>query len=328
MSPIPDRALRIVLPGGSGLVGNLLANFFQQRGHHVTVLTRSPFTAAWHTVHWDGEHVGSWVESLDGADVCINLAGRSINSRLTARTREELYHSRIHSTRLLGAVIGQLTRPPRVWLNASAATIYRHSIDLPMDEYSGEIGGNELISSRRRAPRKWDFYVRLSQEWEKALFSAPTPHTRRVALRIPVVMSPNGGAFTALLNLVRFSLGGTQGNGQQYVSWIHALDFARAVEFLIAHDEIEGPVNMASPNPVPNREFMAALREAYGMPNGLPAPAPLLELAALIMRTETELILKSRRVIPARLRDAGFHFLFPDWPQAAEDLVVQWLNRQ
>jgi uncharacterized protein len=143
-----------------------------------------------------------------------------------------------------------------------------------------------------------------------------------------VVMSPTpGGAVALLLNLVRLSLGGTQGNGRQFVSWIHALDFARAVEFLIARDDMEGVVNISSPNPLPNREFMAALREAFGMPNGIPAPRPLLELAALVLRTETELVLKSRRVVPRRLLDAGFEFQFPEWPQAADDLVRQWRAR-
>ncbi|HWG19631.1 MAG TPA: TIGR01777 family oxidoreductase [Terracidiphilus sp.] len=323
-----DRPLRIVIPGGSGQVGSLLAEYFQQRGDHVTVLTRSPYSAPWQTVHWDGEQAGQWVELLEGADVCINLAGRSVNCRYTGENREAIYHSRIHTTQLLGRVFAGLAAPPGVWLNASTATIYRHALDRPMDEHTGEFGGHEAISARRRAPDTWNFSIRVATDWEAAFFAAFTPHTRKVAMRSAVVMSPTpGGAFALLLNLVRFSVGGTQGNGRQFVSWIHALDFARAVEFLIDRDDLDGPINLASPNPLPNREFMAALRDAYGMPNGIPAPAPLIELAALFLRTESELVLKSRRVVPARLLQAGFDFQFPTWPEAAEDLVEQWRRR-
>jgi uncharacterized protein len=322
------QPLRIVIPGGSGQVGSLLARHFQERGHHVTVLTRGPYSAPWHTVHWDGEHAGQWVEHLEQADVCINLAGQSVNCRYTRTNRDAIYDSRIRTTRLLGRVIASLSDPPKVWLNASTATIYRHALDRPMDEFSGEIGGHEAISARRRAPDTWNFSIRVATDWEDAFFSAFAPDTRKVAMRSAVVMSPTpGGAVALLLNLVRLSLGGTQGNGRQFVSWIHALDFARAVEFLIARDDMEGVVNISSPNPLPNREFMAALREAFGMPNGIPAPRPLLELAALVLRTETELVLKSRRVVPRRLLDAGFEFQFPEWPQAADDLVRQWRAR-
>jgi uncharacterized protein (TIGR01777 family) len=325
--------LRIVLPGGSGQVGQLLARYFQERGHHVTVLTRSPFAAPWQTVHWDGEHAGEWTEHLDGADVCINLAGRSVNCRYTEANRKAIYDSRIGPTRLLGRVIAGLEHPPKVWLNASTATIYRHAMgramDGPADEYTGEIGGNEMISRRRRAPETWNFSIRVAMDWEAAFFAAFTPQTRKVAMRSAIVMSPSpGGAFALLLRLVRLSLGGAQGNGRQFVSWIHETDFARAVEFLIAREDMDGSVNLAAPNPLPNRDFMAALREAYGMPNGIPAPQPVLEMAALFLRTESELVLKSRRVTPARLMDAGFEFEFPEWGAAAEDLVEQWRQRE
>jgi len=322
------RPLRIVLPGGSGQVGQALARYFQQRGHHVTVLTRGPYTAAWHTVHWDGETEGPWTEALEGADVCINLAGRSVNCRYTAKNRAEIHNSRIGPTRLLNRVIANLAAPPRVWLNASTATIYRHALDREMDEATGELGGGELISKRRRAPETWDFSIGIAKDWEAAFFETPTPRTRKVALRPAITFSPTpGNAFEAFINLVRFSLGGKQGNGRQYVSWIHETDFARAVEFLIDHEEFEGAVNLASPNPIPNWEFMEILREAYGMPNGFPAPALAIEIGAFFLRTESELVLKSRRVVPGRLLDAGFEFEFPMWPEAADDLVRQWKNR-
>ena len=325
---MPQRRLRIVLPGGSGQVGRMLAGYFQERGHHVTVLTRLPYAATWQTVHWDGENPGPWTDYLEGADVCINLAGRSVNCRYTEANRREIYDSRIFSTRLLGEVIASLDEPPKIWLNASTATIYRHALDRPMDEDTGEVGGHELIGPHRHAPDTWNFSIRVAKDWEAAFFNARTPKTRKVALRSAITFSPvAGNAFSVFLNLVRFSLGGTQGNGRQFVSWIHELDFASAVEFLIGRDDIEGPVNLASPNPLPNNEFMAILRDAWGMPNGLPAPAPLIELAAIFLRTESELVLKSRRVFPGRLLDAGFEFQFPDWPEAAQDLVYRWRDR-
>jgi uncharacterized protein (TIGR01777 family) len=182
-----------------------------------------------------------------------------------------------------------------------------------------------MISRRRRAPKKWDWTIELVKAWEAALYESATPNTRRIAMRTSLVFSPTpGNIFAVLSNLVRFSLGGTQGNGRQYVSWMHEADYARAIEFLIEHEEFEGPVNLASPNPIPNREFMAELRDAWGMPNGLPAPAPLIMLGAIFLRTETELVLKSRRVIPGRLMDAGFEFEFPEWAGAAADLVRKW----
>jgi uncharacterized protein len=320
----PARPLRIVIPGGSGQVGRMLARHFQERGHHVTILTRGPSAEQWQNVHWDGRHPGLWTQYLEGADVCINLTGRSVNCRYTAENRESIYNSRIQSTRLLGNVIAGLADPPRLWLNASTATIYRHALDRPTDERTGQLGGNET-----GAPDAWNFSIRVAKDWEEAFFDVPTPRTRKVAMRSSITFSPvPGNAFAILLNLVRLGLGGKQGNGRQFVSWIHETDFARAVEFLITREELEGPVNIASPNPLPNREFMAVLRDAWGMPNGLPAPAPLLEIAAFFMRTETELVLKSRRVVPGRLLDAGFTFQFPTWPDAAEDLAGQWRRKE
>ena len=319
------RALRIVLPGGSGQVGRMLARFFAECGHHVTVLTRGPYTAPWQTVHWDGASRGPWIETLKGADVCINLAGRSVNCRYNEANRKQIYESRIGTTRLLNAVIAELEEPPHVWLNASTATIYRHALDREMDEETGELGGGERITRRRRAPETWNFSVGVARDWEAAFFETPTPRTRKVAMRSAIVLSPApGNAFAILSHLVRLGLGGWQGSGRQYVSWIHEADFARAVAFLIAREDLDGPVNIAAPNPLTNREFMEALREAWDMPNGLPAPWPIPQIAAFLLRTETELVLKSRCVAPGRLLDAGFEFQFPRWPEAAEDLVRQW----
>jgi len=322
------RPLRIVIPGGSGQVGRMLAHYFQERGHQVTVLTRSPYSAPWQTVHWDGKEVGPWTDALESTDVCINLAGRSVNCRYNSENRREIYDSRIRTTALLNRVIAGLNHPPPVWLNASTATIYRHALDRPMDEDTGELGGHELISRTRHAPDTWNFSIRVAKDWEAEFFAYPTPRTRKVAMRSAIVFSPvPAHTLTTYLNLVRVGFGGTQGNGRQYVSWIHENDFARAVEFLIEREDLSGPINIAAPNPLPNREFMQALRDAWEMPNGVWLPRPLIELGAFLMRTESELVLKSRHVVPARLLAAGFLFEFRNWSEAAEDLVRQSKNR-
>jgi NAD dependent epimerase/dehydratase family enzyme len=337
IAAVNPRPLRIALPGGSGQVGQALARHFQQQGHQVTVLTRGPYAAPWQTVHWDGEQTGPWTEYLEGADACINLAGRSVNCRYDAANRQAIYDSRIHSTQLLGRVIASLAEPPRVWLNASAATIYERAldangVDLPLDEATGVLGGDKPSANAKPPANRWlqrrGFSSRVARDWEAAFFAAETPRTRKVALRSAVVLSPTAGsAFGVLSNLVRLSLGGRQGNGRQFVSWIHEADYARAVEFLIAHEELQGPINIAAPNPLPNREFMAALRWAWDVPNGVPAPSLAIKLGAIFLRTEPELVLQSCRAVPGRLLDAGFEFQFPDWPEAAEDLVRQWKSR-
>ena len=205
-------------------------------------------------------------------------------------------------------------------MNASTATIYRHDLHRPMDEQTGEIGGNEP-----NAPAKWRFSIDVATNWEKAFFDAPTPRTRKIALRSAVIMSPDrGGVFDTLLRLVRFGLGGTAGSGQQFVSWIHDEDFLRSIDYMIARDEIDGVINIASPNPLQNREFMKALRQVWGTSIGLPAASWMLEIGTFFLRTETELVLKSRRVIPRRLVEDGFQFQFPEWSAAAQNLVARW----
>ena len=313
-------ALRIVLAGGNGQIGTLLARHFQKRGHQVVVIARSFQPAAWRMVEWDGATLGDWTRELEGVDLLINLAGRSVNCRYTPENRRAIKESRVQSTLALGRAIAQLADPPRLWMNASTATIYRHALDRAMDEDTGEIGGSE-----RDCPSSWRFSIDVATSWEEAFFSAATPRSRKIALRSAMTMSPDpGGIFATLLRLVRFGLGGTAGSGEQFVSWIHEADFIRNIEFLMTHEELDGPVNLAAPVPLPNREFMRALRQAWGTRVGLPAPKPLLELGVLFLRTETELILKSRRVVPGRLLQAGFEFQFPEWPGAARDLVEQW----
>lgn len=324
-----DR-LRIVIPGGSGNVGRMLAESLQERGHQVTVLTRGPYTANWQTVHWDGEHQGPWTETLEGADACINLAGRSVNCRYTAANREAIYESRIRSTRLLNEVIEGLAHPPRVWLNASAATVYKRTVDA--DGMDVELDEAAAIAPDGGAEPRWverrGFIARLVMDWEAALFKGGALRTRKIALRTGIVLNPTpGSVFGVLSNLTRAGLGGTAGNGRQFVSWIHETDYARAVEFLIMREDLAGPINMTAPEPVTNRELMAGLREAWDRPNGLPAPAVLIKLGALLLRTEPELVLASCRAVPGRLLEAGFQFEFPQWAQAAVDLVRLWRQR-
>ena len=252
----------------------------------------------------------------------INLAGRSVNCRYTRNNRQEILDSRVKSTRAVGDAIGEASRPPRVWLQASTATIYAHRYDAPNDEATGLIGGHQP-----GAPNTWNFSIDVAHAWERALQDASTPNTRKIALRSAMTMSPDaGGIFDTLLTLVRRGLGGTAGDGRQFVSWIHFEDFVRATRWLIDHDEIAGAVNLAAPNAVTNEEFMRTLREASGTRVGLPATKVMLEIGAVFMRTEAELILKSRRVAPARLLHSGFGFKYPTWSIAARDLYERWTD--
>jgi uncharacterized protein len=312
--------MKIVIPGGTGQVGHLLARHFHNQGHTVVVFSRTPHTAPWRIVPWNGRTTGPWVAELEQSDVCINLAGRSVNCRYTPANRRAIFDSRVLSTQILGEAIASLQHPPALWLNASTATIYRHSLDRPMDEATGELGGNEP-----GAPDTWNFSIEVAKAWESSFFSTPLSRTRKVALRSAMTFSPDpGGVFDVFLGLVRHGLGGTNLPGTQFVSWIHDLDFLRAVEFLIATPDITGPINLASPNPLPNRDFLRILREAWGTRIGLPTASWMLEIGTFLIRTESELVLKSRQVIPGRLADAGFQFTYPDWPSAARDLVARW----
>jgi uncharacterized protein (TIGR01777 family) len=308
--------MKIVIPGGSGQVGTILARALHGDGHEVVVLARQPQPRPWRVVGWDGATLGSWSREVDGSDVVINLAGRSVNCRYTPTHRREILDSRVISTRIVGAAIAQARRPPRTWLQASTATIYAHRHDAANDEASGVIGGHEP-----GAPDAWNFSIDVAQAWERALEQAVVPRTRKVALRSAATMSPDdGGIFDTLLTLVRRGLGGTAGDGRQFVSWIHFEDFVRAIYWLLDHPAVDGVVNVAAPRPVPNKEFMRVLRDASGTRVGLPARKWMLELGAVLMRTETELILKSRRVVPGRLLQGGFVFNYQVWDAAARDL--------
>jgi uncharacterized protein len=317
--------MKIVIPGGSGQVGTILARAFHRDRHEVIVLSRYPQSRPWRVVRWDGAALDRWSECLEGCDAVINLAGRSVNCRYTAANRREIVQSRILSTQVVGQAIARASCPPRVWLQASTATIYSHRYDAANDERSGLVGSQEP-----GAASAWRFSIDVARAWERTFDEAATRCTRKIALRSAITMSPDrGGAFDVLFGLVRHGLGGSAGDGRQFVSWIHYEDFVQTIRWLIDHDEISGIVNVAAPNPLPNADFMRILRDASGVRVGLPAGNWMLEIGAAFMRTETELILKSRRVVPGRLLDSGFTFTFPLWRDAARDLVQQWrLTRQ
>ncbi|MGW0909640.1 TIGR01777 family oxidoreductase [Streptomyces sp. NPDC002853] len=314
--------MKVVLAGGTGQVGAVLERVMTAAGHDVVVLTRSPGRER--HVGWDGRTPGSWTAEIDGSDVVVNLAGRSVSCRYTEANLRDMMDSRVQSAEAVGEAIAASAKPPALWLQMSTATIYAHRYDAPHDEATGVIGGTET-----GVPDYWEYSVRIARNWERAQQDADTPHTRKVALRAAMVMSPDrGGVFDVLLRMARLGLGGPVAGGSQYLSWIHDEDFVRAVEFLIARDDITGPVNLAAPGPLPHRAFMRALRAAAGVRVGLPATKWMAEIGAFVLRTDTELLLKSRRVVPGRLLEEGFVFEHAAWPDAAADLVRRARERR
>ncbi len=306
---------RIVLAGGSGFLGRALAAHFQTLGYEVVILTRSPrqMVGNIREVGWGTKTLGAWARELEGAEVIVNLTGKSVNCRYTKRNRKEIIDSRVNSTRVVGEAIAKCKEPPRVWLNSSSATIYKHSFDTPMDESSPTGATPEA---------KDEFSIEVIEQWERALNEARTPRTRKVALRTTMVLgNAKNSVVPVLTRLSRLGLGGKMGSGRQFVSWIHQQDFCRAVEWIVAHENLSGHINITAPNPIPNREMMKIFRKVCGAPFGLPATEWMLELGAFLMRTETELILKSRRVVSRRLLELGFEFRFPNFADAVRDLV-------
>lgn len=328
--------MKIILPGGSGQIGAILTRHFLNAGNEVVVLTRRPQTKSQKSdarrqsptlshpavshVGWDGRQQGTWGQILDGADVVINLAGRSVNCRYTPENQQRILNSRVDSTRAIGRAIAVCRNPPKLWLQSSTATIYSHRYDNANDEATGIID-----SLHPNGDPNWKFSTEVAKAWEATAAEFKTDDTRQVLLRSAMVMSPDrDGVFDVLRSLVRKGLGGRNGDGKQFISWIHDVDFLACIDRLISDPMLSGPVNIASPNPITNADFMRQLRSALGVRFGLPAARWMLELGAVLMKTETELLLKSRRVVPGKLMDAGFTFRFPTWSSACRDLVSRY----
>jgi uncharacterized protein (TIGR01777 family) len=316
--------MKLVIPGGSGQVGTLVARHFHQRGDDVVILTRRPTGGrAWREVVWDTKTRGDWHREIDGADVVLNLAGRSVNCRYNKKNRRLIMDSRVDSTKAVGGAIAAASRPPKVWLQMSTATIYGHSPYRDQDEATGTLG------AQPSEPDTWHFSYDVARQWEAAANAFDLPATRLVLLRSAMVMSPDrGGIFDVLLGLVRRGLGGPILGSPSIVSWVHEHDFNGIVDFLLTGDEISGPINVTSPDPLPYAEFMRTLRQAWGQPIGLPATPLMIEIGTRLMRTESELVLKSRRVVPGRLKELGFAFRQPLWEAAAKDLVERYIAYQ
>lgn len=316
--------MKIVIPGGSGQVGTVLARHFHHAGHAVVVLSRAATKRPWKVVSWDGQTLGPWTNELEGADALINLAGRVVNCRYNHRNRCEIWASRTRSVRILGRALETLHTPPRVWLQASTATIYEHRFDAAHDENSTRFGGMEP-----GVPDTWRFSIDVARAWEGEFALIDTPATRKVVLRSAMTMSPDlDGIFDTLLWLVRMGLGGAAASGNQYISWIHYADFVNAISFLMHNESIHGVVNIAAPNPIPNQAFMRILRENWGSGFAIPIREWMLELGAIFLQTESELLLKSRRVVSTRLPEHGFSFRYPTWDEAASDLCARWRDKR
>lgn len=300
---------KVILAGGNGYLGKVLADYYKDLAEEVLILSRKPMTASGNmrTEVWDGKGEGDWIKSLEGADLLVNLCGKNVNCRYTPKNQAEIISSRTIPTRLLGKVIGKMARPPKLWINVTSATIYRHAEDHAQDEMNGELG--------------YGFSIEVCKQWEAAFFECETPNTRKVALRMGIVLGRNDSVFPRLLNLVRFGLGGQQGDGQQYVSWIHEHDVARCTEWLTDEEKVAGIINCTAPVAVKNMELMKVMRNAYGIPFGLPCPQWLLEIGVRLIGTESELILKSRWVSPKRLLENGFTFRFAEIKPAVHDIL-------
>lgn len=301
---------KIVIAGGSGFLGTCLANFYSSKGYEIGILSRR------HTIDhdnisyykWDGKTPGRWTEALEGADAIINLNGKSVDCRYTEKNKQLIYDTRIDATLAIGNAIITCEQPPKVWLNAASATIYRHSLDKDMTEAHGEMGSG--------------FSVDVCKKWEAVFNGFNLPMTRKITLRTGIVLGRNGGPFRPLKNLAKMGVGGRLGSGKQYFSWLHESDFVHITDFLINNGTSCGIYNLTSPSVITNAQLMKVLREAVGMPFGIPLIGPILELGAWLIGTETELILKSRKVLPGRLLNEGYKFHFENINEAIQDLMV------
>lgn len=291
---------KIVIAGGTGFVGKYLTKKFTGLGYKVIIISRQE-----NHVNWNNEN--AVIVALENAEMLINLAGKSVDCRYNEKNKHEIYNSRIKTTKALGEAILKCKNPPPLWINSSTATIYRHATDRPMTESTGEIGSG--------------FSVNVATNWEKVFFDYKLANTRQIVLRMAIVLGNDGGVMMPLKNLVHFGLGGKQGNGNQMFSWIHIEDLFNIIIYLQQHLELSGIFNTSAPNPVTNKLLMAKMRQQMNIKFGLPAPEWLLKVGAVIINTETELILKSRWVIPERLLQSGYQFKYPDIDEALKNIL-------
>lgn len=297
--------MKIIIAAGTGFLGKNLEKYFTDKGNQVYILTRNPKRK--NEMYWNAKTLGEWKKLLENSDILVNLAGKSVDCLYTEKNKKEIYNSRIESTKVLQQAIDECIDKPKVWLNASSATIYIHSETHLNTEENGIIGD--------------DFSMNICKSWEKEFFKVKTENVRKVALRTSIVLGNNGGAFPKLKTITRLGLGGKQGRGNQNVSWIHIDDFCRAVEFIIDNENISGEINVTAPNPLSNEDFMRKLRKEMKIPLGLNAPVWQLEIASIFLNTETELLLKSRNVYPEKLMKSGFEFTYSNIESAFNDLV-------
>ena len=300
---------KIVIAAGTGFLGSVIVDYFQSQCDEIVILTRgkSKVVGKIKYVNWNAKTFSGWENELEKADVLINLSGKSVDCRYNDANKAEILNSRIDSTKILTQAVLHCQQPPKHWLNSSTSTIYRFSLDKQMDETTGEIGD--------------DFSMNVAKAWEKVFFEAETPNTMKTALRTSIVLGKKGGAFVPIRNLTKLGFGGKQGKGNQFISWIHETDFARALEFII-QTQMAGVVNIVSPTPTPNKVFMQMLCKKLKVPFGFPISETMLELGAKIIGTETELVLKSRNVIPRRLAENGFEFKYGELEKAFEQLIA------
>lgn len=299
---------KLVIAAGTGFLGNVLINHFKNKVEKIVILTRgeSKTFDSIKYVTWDAKTFSGWEKEIEDTDILINLTGKSVDCRYTDSNKKEILNSRIDSTKILNQAVLQCKNPPTYWLNSSTSTIYSHSTDKEMDEVSGEIGN--------------DFSMNVAKSWEKSFFETETPKTLKTALRTSIVLGKKGGAFLPLKSLAKIGFGGKQGNGNQFVSWIHEEDFARAIEFII-DKKLTGNINIVSPKPIKNSEFMKTLRKSLNVTIGIPVGEKLLEIGAKLIGTESELVLKSRNVIPKRLTENGFDFEYSDLKKNFDNLI-------
>ncbi|MPS71684.1 MAG: TIGR01777 family protein [Chryseobacterium sp.] len=296
--------MKIIIAAGTGFLGKNLEQYFLNKNNEVKILTRNPKRK--NEILWDAKTVGNWKNELKDADILINLAGKSVDCRYNEKNKKEIYDSRIDSTRVLQQAIDECQNPPRIWMNASSATIYIHSETNLNTEANGIIGD--------------DFSMNICKSWEKEFFKKNNQNIRKVALRTSIVLGENGGAFPKFKQISKLGLGGKQGRGNQMMSWIHIDDFCEAVRFIIENEQLQGAINITAPNPLANETMMKLLCKKIKIPFGIPSPVWLLEVAAIFIKTETELMLKSRNVYPEILIRNGFQFKYDDFEKALNDL--------